>query len=65
MLSDVEVARLRKAVGAKPKPVWQEFYCARCDRPFKAQSLMDVCPPCNVPALKAGLRPLAAGVSGC
>lgn len=51
-LSDREVHRLRAQVGAKPEPVWQGFFCARCDRPFKAQGVADVCPPCNVTALR-------------
>lgn len=64
MLSDAEVARLRAAVGEKPKTAWFEWFCSRCDRPYKAQKVSDVCPPCSVPSLRAGLKPLAAGVSG-
>lgn len=63
-LSDTEVQRLRAQVAAKPKPIWQEFYCARCDHPFKAPGVADVCAPCSVPSLRIGLKPLTGGTSG-
>lgn len=64
-LSDVEVARLRVAVGEEPKPVWTEWFCSRCDHPFKTRNLIAMlCPPCSIPALKAGLQPLQGVMSG-